>query len=171
MSGGTVEVRELPPELADAARCLVLAGLGEHWGHVDPALNRDLADVAATYAAGSILVACDGERVVGTGTIVPRGHRSAEIVRMSVASAYRRTGLGRRLVLELVERARGWGMDRVVLETSAHWTDVVEFYLRCGFVQTHFEDGEFGRDAWFEMQLGPGSTHPDQVETGDVGVL
>ena len=165
MSGGTVEVRELRPELADAARSLILAGLGEHWGHVDPALNRDLDDLSATYATGSVLVACDGKRVVGTGTIVPRGHRSAEIVRMSVASAYRRTGLGRRLVLELVERARGWGMDRVVLETSAHWTDVVEFYLRCGFVQTHFEDGEFGRDTWFEMELG------DQVETGDVGTL
>ena len=165
MSGGTVEVRELRPELADAARSLVLAGLGEHWGHVDPALNPDLDDLSATYAAGSVLVACDGERVVGTGTIVPRGHRSAEIVRMSVAPAYRRTGLGRRLVLELVERARGWGMDRVVLETSAHWTDVVEFNRRCGFVQAHFEDGEFGRDAWFEMQLG------DQVETGDVSTL
>lgn len=140
---------------------MILAGLGEHWGHVDPALNRDVDDLAATYAAGSVLVACDGEQGVGTGTIVPRGQRSAEIVRMSVAPAYRRTGLGRRLVGVLVEQARSWGMDRVVLETSAHWTDVVEFYLRCGFTQTHFEDGEFGRDAWFEMRLG------DQVETGD----
>ena len=162
-----MEVCELQPELADAARRLILAGLGEHWGHVDPALNRDLDDLAATYATGSVLVACDGdgEDVVGTGTIVPRGQRTAEIVRMSVAPAHRRTGLGRRLVLELVERARGWGMDRVVLETSAHWTDVVEFYVRCGFTQTHFADGEFGRDAWFEMRLG------DQVETGDDSTL
>jgi GNAT superfamily N-acetyltransferase len=140
---------------------LIIAGLGEHWGHVDPALNRDLDDLAVTYAAGSVLVACVGEQVVGTGAIVPRGQRSAEIVRMSVAPAYRRSGLGRRLVRELVERAQGWGMDRVVLETSAHWTDVVEFYLRCGFTQTHFEDGEFGRDAWFELRLA------DHVETGD----
>lgn len=156
-----MQVHELRPELADAARSLILAGLGEHWGHVEPALNRDLDDLAATYAAGSVLVACVGEHVVGTGAIVPRGERSAEIVRMSVAPAYRRSGLGRTLVRELVERARVWGMDRVVLETSARWTDVVRFYLGCGFTQTHFEDGEFGRDAWFEMRLA------DQVETGD----
>ena len=158
-------MHELRPDLEDAARSLILAGLGEHWGNVDPALNRDLDDLAVTDADGTVLVACDGARVVGTGTIVPRDQRSAEIVRMSVAPAYRRTGLGRRLVDELLECARGWGMDRVVLETSAHWTEVVAFYLRCGFTQTHFEDGEFGRDAWFERRLG------DQVETGDETAL
>lgn len=161
VSGGVVEVYELRPHLEDAARSLILAGLGEHWGAVDPALNRDLDDFAATYDDGTVLVACDGGRVVGTGTIVPRDQRSAEIVRMSVALAYRRTGTGRRLVDELVECARRWGMDRVVLETSAHWTEVAEFYLRCGFTQTHFEQGEFGRDAWFEMRL------EGQVESGD----
>jgi len=41
----------------------------------------------------------------------------------------------------------------VVLETSAHWTDVVEFYVRCGFTQTHVESGAFGDDAWFEMNV------------------
>ncbi len=51
-----------------------------------------------------------------------------------------------------VER-RSWGMSRVVLETSAHWTDALEFYVRCGFTQTHFEPGTFGPDAWFEMKL------------------
>ncbi len=44
-------------------------------------------------------------------------------------------------------------MSRVVLETSAHWTDALEFYVRCGFTQTHFEPGTFGPDAWFEMKL------------------
>ena len=80
---------------------------------------------------------------------------------MSVALAYRRTGTGRRLVDELVECARRWGMDRVVLETSARWIEAIEFYVRCGFAQTHFEDGAFGRDAWFEMRL------EGQVESGD----
>ena len=72
---------------------------------------------------------------------------------MSVVRTYRRTGLGRRLVEDLVATACSWGMSRVVLETSAHWQDAVEFYVRCGFTQTHFESGTFGRDAWFEMKL------------------
>ena len=120
---------------------------------MDPALNCDLDHQASAYAAGTVLVACDGPAVVGTGTIVRRDALSAEVVRMSVAVAYRRTGLGRRLVEALIEIARGWGMKRIVLETTAEWTEVVEFYVRRGFTLTHFEAGAFGRDAWFEMNL------------------
>ena len=137
----------------DAVRSLILEGLEEHWGSVDPTLNSDLDDLATAYAAGRVLVASDGAGVVGTGTVIRRDDATAEIVRMSVARAYRRTGLGRRLIEDLVATARSWVMSRVVLETSAHWTDALEFYVRCGFTQTHFESGAFGRDAWFEMQL------------------
>jgi putative acetyltransferase len=148
-----VDLHELRQDEQDAVRSLILAGLAEHWGSVDPALNRDLDDLAATYVDGRVVVACDGGEVVGTGTVVPREAGIAEIVRMSVAWRFRRAGLGRRLVDELVETARGWGAERVVLETSGHWTEVVEFYERCGFTLTHFETGEFGRDAWFAMRV------------------
>jgi GNAT superfamily N-acetyltransferase len=148
-----IDVHTLRIDEHDAVRSLILSGLVEHWGTIDQRLNRDLDDLAATYAKGTILVACDGGEVVGTGTVFPRDHASAEIVRMSVSPAYRRTGLGRRLVDELVKTAQEWAMSRVVLETSAHWTEVVQFYVGCGFTVTHFETGEFGRDAWFEMKL------------------
>jgi putative acetyltransferase len=148
-----VEVHELRPDEQDAVRLLILSGLAEHWGTVDPALNRDLDDLASTYADGRVVVARDGGDVVGTGTVIPRDGGIAEIVRMSVAPRYRRTGLGRRLVEELVETARGWRAEQVVLETSAHWTEVVDFYECCGFTLTHFDEGEFGRDAWFAMKL------------------
>lgn len=161
VSGGVVEVYELRPHLEDAARSLILAGLGEHWGTVDPALNRDLDDFAATYADGTSWWPVTAGEWSAPARSCPEINGPAEIVRMSVALAYRRTGTGRRLVDELVECARRWGMDRVVPETSAHWTEVAEFYLRCGFTQTHFEQGEFGRDAWFEMRL------EGQVESGD----
>ena len=153
MALATVDIHDLSADEQDAVRSLILKGLGEHWGSFDPSLNPDLDDFAVTYAAGRILVATDDGTVVGTGTVMRRDAMTAEIVRMSVVRRYRRTGLGRRLVEELVATARGWGMSRVVLETSAHWTDVVEFYVRCGFTQAHFESGDFGCDAWFEMRL------------------
>jgi putative acetyltransferase len=153
VSGPDFEVCELRPDQHDAVRSLILAGLEEHWGTIEPALNRDLDDMASTYAAGKVLVACVGRSVVGTGTVIPRDSESAEIVRMSVAPAYRRTGLGRRMTTDLVNTARAWGMTRVVLETSADWADAIQFYLRCGFTITHFETGDFGRDAWFAMDL------------------
>ncbi len=150
---GSIDVGALGPGQHDEVRTLILSGLGEHWGSVDEELNPDLADLESSYASGRTLVACDGRRVVGTGTVIPRDGATAEIVRMSVAPAYRRHGVGRRLVDDLVGTARHWGMERVILETSAHWTEVVEFYERCGFTLTHFEEGEFGRDAWFELML------------------
>jgi putative acetyltransferase len=153
VSRSGIEILDVRPEFDDAVRALILSGLAEHWGTVDPTLNRDLVDMAATYSCGRTLVARDGDRVVGTGTVIPRDVQSVEIVRMSIAPEYRRSGLGRRLVEDLVATARGWGSSRVVLETSAHWTEVVQFYERCGFTVTHFEEGDFGRDAWFEMRL------------------
>jgi GNAT superfamily N-acetyltransferase len=153
VSDSSIDVGALGPGQHDDVRTLILSGLGEHWGSIDDTLNPDLTDIAASYAAGRTLVACDGRRVVGTGTLIPRDGATAEIVRVSVAAPYRRAGVGRRLVADLVDTARHWRMQRVILETSAHWNEVVEFYERCGFTLTHFEDGDTGRDAWFELSL------------------
>jgi hypothetical protein len=90
-----VDVHELRPEEQDVVRSLILNGLGEHWGTVDPALNRDLDDLSTSYVHGSVLVACDGGEVVGTGTVFRRDGGTAEIVQMSVAPTFRCTGLGR----------------------------------------------------------------------------
>ena len=153
--GPVVDVCELCPSQHDAVRALVLDGLREHWGTLDPALNSDLDDLSRAYPGGTTLVACHRGDVVATGTLCRRDGNSAQIVRMSVAVYHRRTGVGQRLTEALIETARGWSVDRVVLETSAAWTEVVQFYTRCGFTLTHYDDGEFGSDAWFEMKLSP----------------
>jgi putative acetyltransferase len=165
MDLASIDIHELRPHEQDAVRSLILNGLGEHWGSVDATLNPDLEDLAVTYAGGRILVAADEGALVGTGTVIRRDATTSEIVRMSIVRTHRRIGLGRQLVEELVATARRWGMSRIVLETSAHWTDAVEFYVRCGFTQTHFESGTFGCDAWFEMQLDErGTDYPARPE-------
>jgi len=45
----------------DAARAVVLAGLEEHWGSLDPELNRDVDDLGTVYADGVVVVARAGE--------------------------------------------------------------------------------------------------------------
>jgi len=142
------------PDEQEAVRSLILEGLREHWGTIDPALNRDLDDLTTADSDRLVLVATDGPQLVGTGTVVRRDERCAEVVRMSIDAAHRRAGIGRLLIDELVATARRWGCERAVLETTASWTDVVQFYERSGFSLTHFTDGQFGRDAWFELKLG-----------------
>ena len=72
---------------------------------------------------------------------------------MSVASDQRRFGVGVLLAETLIDTARAWGVSQIVLETSSGWSDVIAFYLRCGFSITHVSVGEFGEDTWFERVL------------------
>ena len=146
-------IRTFEAEDQGRVKQLVLQGLEERWGSLDHTLNQDLNDIAGTYGAGRTVVAELDGQLIGTGTVVRRTDEEAEIVRMSVRADVRRRGLGQRITLELLATAREWGVDRVVLETSSHWEDVVAFYLRCGFRVSHFEDGPFGRDTWFELPV------------------
>lgn len=63
-------------------RDLILAGPGEHWGTIDYDINRDLNDIGTSYAGDLFLVAWDGERIIGTGALVPKSEGVAEVVRV-----------------------------------------------------------------------------------------
>jgi len=132
-----------------AARQLILAGLEEHWGVLDPTKNPDLEDISTRYADGVFLAGwLDGE-LVATGALVQEGGEAARIVRMSVAKRLRRQGIGRQMLARLVECARQAGYRRVVLETTAGWEDAMGFYQSLGFVSL----GEWDGDRHFEMRI------------------
>jgi len=137
-----VTIRPFLPEDQQAAKALVLAGLEEHWGRLDPTLNPDLDDIAAAYADGVFLVACHDDRVVGTGALIPEGDGAARIVRMSVAAPLRRQGVGTRILRRLLEQARADGTDRIVLETTSTWEDAIAFYRRHAFRVVGERDGD-----------------------------
>jgi len=61
----------------------------------------------------------------------------------------RRQGIACRILDCLIEHAREKGYQQVILETTATWTGVIEFYLRCGFHITHHQD----RDVYFALDL------------------
>ena len=132
-----------------AVKQLVLTGLAEHWGTLDPTKNPDLNDIACTYSSTTFLVARMQERIIGCGALVPRSEKTAEIVRMSVAADLRRQGIASRILNRLIERARRQGYHQVILETTSTWTEVIEFYLCCGFHITHYQDG----DVYFALEL------------------
>lgn len=144
-----VTLRPFCPSDQAEVKNLVLAGLAEHWGTLDPAKNPDLNDIAASYAAGAFWVACQAGRIVGSGALQPCGQGVAQMVRMSVARDVRRQGVGRAIVSALLAEARRQGLQRIVLETTAAWHEVIVFYLNCGFHITHHA----GEDVYFEMRL------------------
>lgn len=135
-------IRTFVPADQDAARALILAGLGEHFGVVDPARNPDLDDIAAAYLACGhpFLVAEIAGSLVGTGGLRVTGHKG-QIVRVSVAPAVRRRGLGRRLVVALLACARQRGLRRVWMETNDDWYAAIALYAACGFQPFDQRDG------------------------------
>ncbi len=128
---------------------LILAGLAEHWGTLDPTKNPDLHDITRTYANGIFLVAWQNNQIIGTGALLPKSNDTAEIVRMSVIPNMRRKGIGRKILQKLCERAKFDGYKRLVLETTETWHEVIEFYKQFGFQVTHYLDG----DVYFALDL------------------
>ncbi len=76
----------------------------------------------------SFLVAHDGGRVVGCGSLVELTPQLTELRSLAVASDYRNTGLGRRLVEALVVMARESGYDQLCALTLTEG-----FFNRLGF--------------------------------------
>jgi GNAT superfamily N-acetyltransferase len=121
---------------------VILAGLGEHFGWIDETANPDLDDISAHYAGALVLVAERAGAIVGTGMLVPEAPSVGRVVRMSVAAPLRRHGLGRRILAALVAAAPGLGYQRIVLETTATWTEVIAFYESFGFHPVEERDGD-----------------------------
>ena len=116
------------------ARGLILGGLAERFGRMDDTLNRGLDDIWASYVAtGALFVVAEIDgRPVGTGALVAEG-AGGRLVRISVAPAQRRMGLGRALVDYLVCAARARGWPQVLVETNHDWYDAIALYQRYGF--------------------------------------
>ena len=148
-----VVVRPFRDDDQALVRALILDGMSGRWGHLDEDLNLDLDDIASTYGEGTTLTAWMGTCLVGTGTLVPRGGSVAEVLRMSTALDCRGRGIATRLLRELLDDARRRGLRRVVLETSAGWTDARSLYERNGFTLDREEEGQYGRDAYYWLDL------------------
>ncbi len=146
-----ISIVPFQPEDQAAVKALILDGLVEHWGWLDPHKNPDLEDIFISYHGSVFLVARQAGQIVGTGALVSRSEDLGEIVRMSVATGSRRQGIGRLILKRLVEHARRAGMKRILLETTATWSEVINFYESCGFQLTHNKNG----DAYFCLELPP----------------
>jgi GNAT superfamily N-acetyltransferase len=120
-----------------AARRLILAGLGEHFGQIDETRNPDLDAIAAHYGgpdAAFVVAEVDGA-LAGTGALTSDGPDPAVgwLVRVSVAPAYRRQGVARAIVHHLIALARARGLAALHVETNNDWYDAIGLYAACGF--------------------------------------
>lgn len=136
----TCQIRPFTPTDQQAARRLILEGLGEHFGFIDETRNPDLDDIWTSYVAAEQLfvVVHSADELVGTGALCVEDdaadQRIGRIKRVSVESRYRQQGIGRAIVMHLIEAARQRGWTRLLVETNHDWFDAIGLYQRCGFV-------------------------------------
>ena len=82
---------------------------------------------------GVFLVACADDGPVGCGGIRDHADGIAELKRMYVVPAARRTGVARGLLAELEGRAVALGYTRIRLETGVRQPEAIALYESCGY--------------------------------------
>ncbi|MGW6910985.1 GNAT family N-acetyltransferase [Streptomyces sp. NPDC054940] len=129
------------------ARAYLQDGLLD-FGESDEYLG-ELKDVAKRAAAADVLVATDGDTLLGGVTFVPSGGPMADIARsgeaeirmLAVDHAGRGRGAGEALVRACIDRARTTeGCARIVLSTQRAMHSAHRIYERLGFVRTPERD-------------------------------
>lgn len=146
-------IREYQIEDQEQVKGLILNGLMEHWDEIDPSLNADLDDIHTSYKDATFLVACVGRTIVGTGALIPHSVEVAEVVRMSVMQEFRRNGIGGKILQSLCEEAKKAGKQRIILETTSTWQEVIKFYTGCGFQPMYKRRNKWGYDTYFVKNL------------------
>ena len=138
----TVTVRLARPEEYDAVADLTIDGyIGE--GYTPREREPGLRDVAARAATSELLIAIDeasGE-VLGAVSLVPNGGPFAQISGadeaefrlLAVSADARGRGIGRALVQECIDRARGHGRSRLVLWSQPTMAAAHRLYKALGF--------------------------------------
>jgi ribosomal-protein-alanine N-acetyltransferase len=111
---------------------------------------------AFLYLPGIYLVAlCQGAivgYVIGVMKFASQGH----IVSIAVAKAHQGEGVGKKLMLEAIDRLAKMDAKSVRLEVRESNTAAIELYMKLGFVETgkierYYSDGESARVMYLNL--------------------
>lgn len=92
-----------------------------------------LADTAPAGSDTSVLGIWHDQQLVGHAVLVNLGI-DAELQAIMVTPAWRRHGLGQRLLAGVIERAGLWASERLLLEVRAGNAAALALYYQVGFV-------------------------------------
>jgi GNAT superfamily N-acetyltransferase len=137
-----LSIRPFQAKDQEAARQVILDGLGGHFGYIDESLNPVVDDIMASYIVpGHVFVVAEVRgNLVGTGALVIEREDVGRIRRVSVQRGCRRKGIGSALVKHLVGIARHRGLKRLLVETNNDWHDAIRLYKHCGFMEYERDD-------------------------------
>ncbi|TAA70496.1 GNAT family N-acetyltransferase [Planococcus salinarum] len=138
-----VKIHQITKIFEEEARELILKGLEERFGFIDPTYNPDLKSILHSYSQkGAIfLVGTYKNRVICTGAISYEEPGIGRVERMSVLKEFRRTGVAKIMMNHLESWAMQEGYQQLVLETNSNWHSAIEFYQNRQY-HLYLNDGE-----------------------------
>lgn len=131
----TLTIREMESQAdADAFRILNEEWISR-WFKLEETDIATLSDPQQSVIArgGRVYMAEAAEGVVGTAALIPFGDRSFELSKMAVSPAVRGQGIGRALILHVLEQTRALGAKSVFLGSSTQLKNAVHLYESVGF--------------------------------------
>ena len=136
------EATDLKPRAATNADCdqirqLVFGVLAEFGLAPDyDGTDRDITDIETNYFdRGGVfkVIENDEGKIVGTIGLFPLDAKTVELRKMYFAPEVRGLGLGKKLLREMIEKARNLGFLRIYLETASVLKQAVHIYEKAGF--------------------------------------
>jgi putative acetyltransferase len=122
-------------------------------------IEAELDRLREVYGApdGCLLVAHNGEQLVGCGALRRLGAETCEMKRLYVRAEARGTGVGRILAESLIAKARLLGYAAMRLDTLAHLTAARELYRSLGFAEIGaYYDNPLPNPVYMELDLSAG---------------
>ncbi|WP_152401360.1 GNAT family N-acetyltransferase [Paenibacillus cellulositrophicus] len=106
---------------------------------------------------GDVLIARDGDSIVGCVALVPTGAGVFELSKMSVTPELRGRGYGRKIIHAAINHARGLGATSLFLGSSTKLPNAVHLYESVGFKHVPVEQIRpmpyVRADVFMEMEL------------------
>jgi glutamate/tyrosine decarboxylase-like PLP-dependent enzyme/GNAT superfamily N-acetyltransferase len=103
---------------------------------------------------GAVLLACQGDEILGTTALKPIGDNSLELCKMGVSEAARGLGIGHAIGEAAIAKAKELGAKRLYLETNSSLGPALNLYKKLGFSTVeNFSSPYVRADVAMEMYL------------------
>ena len=100
-------------------------------------LKKTFSEIDSYYPPrGRFLLAREGQRLIGIGSLKPIRDETCEIKRMYVLPDQRGKGLGKMILVRLIDEAKEIGYAKILLEVACFSTAAISLYRAMGFTDT-----------------------------------
>jgi ribosomal protein S18 acetylase RimI-like enzyme len=130
----TLAIVPLTLDNREEATNVILEGLKERFGKIDPIYNPDLDNIYETFSQPNhyFYTGILHEKIIATGAFYLENNQW-RIVRMSVLKKYRNQGIGKQMLQFLEMEIKAKKGKEIILETTKTWSDAIQFYERNGY--------------------------------------